>query len=150
MTLKAVNDTAGPNGLLSHELVPPSTSFPRAFLSGLRRINSLSDSGSLVGLTSMKALRRVQAERQINDAINTRNGPSIHEIPSLPLQSEVCVWREKNGWQGPFKVMATDGHIVTVDMLNVPATFRSTVLKPYYRDINTMIESPSSKNDEDD
>ncbi|KAF1934617.1 hypothetical protein EJ02DRAFT_490487 [Clathrospora elynae] len=43
------------------------------------------------------------------------------------------VWREKNGWQGPYKVINMKDHDVTIDMVNGPATFRSTVVKPYYR-----------------
>ncbi|KAF1964003.1 hypothetical protein BU23DRAFT_585789 [Bimuria novae-zelandiae CBS 107.79] len=45
---------------------------------------------------------------------------------ALPLQSEVLVWREKDGWNGPYKIAAIDGHNVTVDMVNGPTTFRST------------------------
>ncbi|EDU48786.1 predicted protein [Pyrenophora tritici-repentis Pt-1C-BFP] len=52
---------------------------------------------------------------------------------ALPLQSEVLVWRESDGWNGPYKIASTDGHNITVDMVNGPATFRSTVVKPYYR-----------------
>jgi hypothetical protein len=52
---------------------------------------------------------------------------------ALPLQSEVLVWRESNGWNSPYKVASIDGHNVTVDMVNSPATFRSTVVKLYYR-----------------
>jgi len=52
---------------------------------------------------------------------------------TLPLQSEVLVWRESDGWNGLYKIASIDGHNVTVDMVNGPTTFRSTVVKPYYR-----------------
>ncbi|KAI0994393.1 hypothetical protein K3495_g13789 [Podosphaera aphanis] len=146
MAFKAVNDTTGPNGLVPTLLVfgtyprinnesPPSPSL-------LKRADAIQK--------AMKSLRKAQAKRQINDAINARNGPSVNEIQSLPLQSEVRVWREKDGWQGPFKIIATDRHNVTVDMVNGPVTFRSTVVKPYYRDPDTSFGPPPLDQDEDD
>jgi hypothetical protein len=81
----------------------------------------------------MKALRKLTAERQVVDALNARNGPDTADVLALPLQSEVLVWRESDGWNGPYKVASVDGHNVTVDMVNGPTTFRSTVVKPYYR-----------------
>jgi hypothetical protein len=52
---------------------------------------------------------------------------------ALPLQSEVLVWRESDGWNSPYKVASIDGHNITVDMVNGLTTFRSTVIEPYYR-----------------
>lgn len=137
MALKAINDTAGPDGLVPTLLV--FGSYPRIDNESPRSPSTLKRSDAIQ--KAMKALKKAQAERQINDAINTRNGPSVDEILSLPLQSEVRVWREKIGWQGPYKVIATNGHNVTVDMVNCPVMFRSTVIKLYYRDANTPFES---------
>ena len=128
MAVKAVNDTAGPYGLIPTLLVfgaypqvsmdsPPSPST-------IRRAEAIQK--------AMKALRRAAAERAVSNALNTRNGPSTDELLSLPLQSEVMVWRKKNGWQGPYKVIDIKDHNVTVDIVNGPTTFRSTVVKPYY------------------
>jgi hypothetical protein len=88
----------------------------------------------------MIALRKAAANRQITEALNTRNGPSTAEVLALPLQSEVCVWREHNGWQGPYKVLSIEGHDVTVNMVNGPTSFRSTSVKPYYRQHPTGTE----------
>ncbi|KAI0993782.1 hypothetical protein K3495_g14403 [Podosphaera aphanis] len=127
MAIKAINDTAGPDGLVPTLFV--FGAYPRMTVdsppspSTLRRIEAVQK--------AMKALRRLNAERQVNDALNTRNGPSTHEILSLPLQCEVRVWREKDGWQGPYKIIATNGHYITLDMVNGPTTFRSTVVRPY-------------------
>jgi hypothetical protein len=65
--------------------------------------------------------------------LNSCNGPATADVLALPLQSEVLVWRESDGWNGLYKVASIDGHNVTVDIVNGPATFRSTVVKPYYR-----------------
>lgn len=81
-----------------------------------------------------RALRKLSAERQINDAIATRNGPDVNDRLALPLQSDVRVWREKEGWQGPYKLLAVEGHDFTLDLPNGPVKFRSTLVRPYFRD----------------
>jgi len=135
MAVKAVNDTAGPDGLVPTLLV--FGAYPRVSMdsppspSTIRRAEAIQK--------AMKALRRAAAERAVNNALNTRNGPTTDEMLSLPLQSEVMVWREKNGWQGPYKVIDMKDHDVTVEMVNGPTTFRSTVVKPYYRDTTTDV-----------
>jgi len=52
----------------------------------------------------------------------------------LPLQSEVHVWHKKNGWQGPYKLIAINGQTCTIQMPYGPSQFQSTVVKPYYKD----------------
>jgi hypothetical protein len=52
---------------------------------------------------------------------------------ALPLQSEVLVWRESDGWNGPYKIASIDGHNVTIDIVNGLVVFRLTVVKLYYR-----------------
>lgn len=130
MAVKAVNDTIGPDGLVPTLLVfgayphinqdsPPSPSM-------LKRADAIQK--------AMKELRQVQAKIYVNDTFNARNGPGTANIISLPLQSEVRVWREKHGWQGPYKIIAIGGHDITLDMVNGPVTFRSTLIRPYHRD----------------
>ena len=81
----------------------------------------------------MKALRKLTAERQVTDALNTRNGPTTVDILALPIQSEVVVWRESNRWNRLYKIVAIKGYNITVDIVNGPTTFRLTVVKLYYR-----------------
>ena len=130
MAVKAVNDTAGPDGLVPTLLV--FGAYPRMTIDSPPSPSTLKRGEAIQ--KAMKELRRIAAERQIKDALNTRNGPITADVLSQPLQSEVMVWREKEGWQGPYKVAAIQGHNVIVDMVNGPVTFRSTVVKPYYRD----------------
>ncbi|KAF1970758.1 hypothetical protein BU23DRAFT_581893 [Bimuria novae-zelandiae CBS 107.79] len=107
MAVKAVNDMAGLDGLVLTLLV---------FGAYPRMTTELPPSPLMVA-----------------DALNTWNGPATEDVLALPLQSEVLVWRESDGWNGPYKVRSIDGHNVTVDMVNGPSTFRSIVVKPYYR-----------------
>ncbi|KAF1937549.1 hypothetical protein EJ02DRAFT_458633, partial [Clathrospora elynae] len=129
MAVKAVNDTAGPDGLVPTLLV--FGAYPRMTTESPPSPSMVKRSEAIQKAT--KALRKLTAERQIADALNTHNGPDTANVLALPLQSEVLVWRESDGWNGPYKVASIDGHNVTVDMINGPTTFRSTVVKPYYR-----------------
>ncbi|KAF1937171.1 hypothetical protein EJ02DRAFT_63582, partial [Clathrospora elynae] len=130
MAVKAVNDTAGPDGLVPTLLV--FGAYPRISMDSPPSPSMVHRAEAIQ--KAMKALRKAAAERAVSDVLNTRNGPTTNKVLSLPLQSEVMVWREKNGWQGPYKIINMKDHDVTVDMVNGPATFRSTVVKPYYRD----------------
>jgi hypothetical protein len=129
MAVKAVNDTAGPDGLVPTLLV--FGAYPRMTTESPPSPSMVKRSEAIQKAT--KALRKLNAERQVADALNTRNGPATTDMLALPLQSEVLVWRESDGWNGPYKIASIDGHNVTVDMINGPATFRSTIVKPYYR-----------------
>ena len=95
MAVKAVNDTAGPDGLVPtllvfgayprmSELDPPAPSITQR-AAAIRK--------------AMEEVLKVRAERQINNALNQRNGPSVDAIHNLPLNSDVLVGREGNTGQ---------------------------------------------------
>src|SRR6266516_5383117 len=128
MAVKAVNDTAGPDGLVPTLLV--FGAYPRLTTESPPSPTTTQRGEAIQ--KAMKALRKANAVRQVNEARSTRNGPSTTDVLALPLQSEVRVWRDKDGWQGPYKIVAVDGHNVTLDMVNGPVVFRSTLLQPYY------------------
>jgi hypothetical protein len=144
MAVKAVNDTAGPDGLVPTLLVfgayprltdmsPPSPSIA-ARAAAIRR--------------AMAEVRKVRAKQQVDTALGMRNGPSTLETLNLPLQAEVKVWRENLGWKGPFVLLARDGETCTVDVDGKATNFRTVVVKPYYRDESTEI--PADDDDEGD
>jgi hypothetical protein len=127
MAVKAVNDTAGPNGLVPTLLVfgafprlaeesPPSPSiFKRA--AAIRK--------------ATKEIKKLYAKRMVSDAISMRNGPVTLPTLNLPLQSKVRVWRERKGWKGPYTLISTEGETCTIEMPRGPRRFRSTVVRPY-------------------
>ncbi|KAK6224925.1 hypothetical protein QIS74_03252 [Colletotrichum tabaci] len=136
MAVKALNDTAGPHGIVPTLLVfgtyprinkdsPPSPDI-------VRRAEAIQK--------AMKMLQGIRAEVEINRAINTRNGPNIQKVLSLPIQSEVLVWRENKGWTGPYEIQGIDGYTVTVKMVNGPTQFRATHVKPYFREEPSQAE----------
>ncbi|KAM4061493.1 DUF1421 multi-domain protein [Hirsutella rhossiliensis] len=73
---------------------------------------------------AMKMLRQLSAERQ-----------ALYYRSHCKARSECG---EKLGWQGPFKISAIDGSNVTIDTINGPQTFRSTLVQPYFRDETTI------------
>ena len=85
--MKAVNNTAGPDGLVPTLLVfgayPRMTTESPPSPSTTKRAEAINK--------TMTALRKANAERRVNDALHARNGPSTSEVLSLPLQSEVCI-----------------------------------------------------------
>jgi len=64
-----------------------------------------------------KEVRRLYAERRVKDVLAMRNGPNTKITLDLPLQLDVRVWRKKEGWKGPYKLIAINGETCTVDML---------------------------------
>jgi len=87
MAVKAVNNTAGPNGLVSTLLVY------RAYL----RISNLGPPTPSI-IEQAAAIRKVIAEivklrakQTVNNALYYRNGPNITLVYNLPLNSKVLI-----------------------------------------------------------
>src|SRR3981189_1291086 len=128
MAVKAVNDSAGPDGIVPTLLVfgayPRITDMDPPSLSIVKRAQAIQ--------AATKEVRRLYAQRQVSAALAMRNGPNTKPTLDLPINSDVRVWREKGGWKGPYKLLATNGETCTVAMPHGPTNFRSTVVKPYY------------------
>ena len=145
MAVKAVNDTAGPNGLVPTLLV--FGTYPR--------ISELSPSSPSISIRAnairkaMAEVRKLRATRQVAEGLSMRNGPNILETIQLPLQSEVKVWRENIGWTGPYILLArsNDDVTCTVDVNGKATNFRTVSVKPYYRNESTIIPDPLNIDD---
>jgi hypothetical protein len=93
MAVKAVNDTAGPDGLVPTLLVfgtypcLTETSLPSPPIT--TRANAI--------CKAMAEVRKLKAKQQVSDALSIQNGPNTLETLDLPLQVEVKVWRENIG-----------------------------------------------------
>ena len=87
MAVKAVNDTAGPNGLT------PTLLMFRAFLYMSRedRPTASTTQRAATIRKAMAEVRRCYSARQIADALRIRNGPDIASTLALPLDSDVLV-----------------------------------------------------------
>jgi transposase InsO family protein len=133
MAFKAVNDSAGPDGLIPTLLVygayPRMSEFDAPAPTVTQRATAIRK--------AMEELAKVRAKRQVQDALNMRNGPNTDGIHELTLNSDVLVWREGNvnhskGWDGPYKLISMDGETCVVAQPRGHVSFRSTSVKPYY------------------
>lgn len=130
MAFKAVNDTAGPDGLVPTLLVygcyprmaasdPPHPSIPlraKAIAKAMEEVSKLRD------------------KRQITEALRQRNGPDTGQVKALALNSDVLVYRDNNNsqrWEGPFKLIAIEGESCKIELPRGPTTFRITSVKPF-------------------
>jgi hypothetical protein len=80
---------------------------------------------------TMTEMRKFRAERQVADALNTRNDLIITSIHDLPLNSNVLIWRESKKWTEPFKLLSMNDETCKIELLSEPIDFRSTVIKPF-------------------
>jgi hypothetical protein len=138
MAFKALNDTAGPDGLVPTLLVfgayPRMTELDAPSPTVTQRANAVKK--------AMAEIRKLRAERQVADALNMRNGPRTDAVHDLPPNSPVLVWREGNTgqaghWDGPYNLLTVEGETCTVKLPSGPTSFRSTVVKPYLQPEST-------------
>jgi hypothetical protein len=87
MAIKAVNDLAGPDGIVPTLLVfgayPRITrdSSPSPFIT--KQAKAI--------YKAIKEVRRLYAKQQVNNALAIRNGPNTEPVLTLSLQSDVQV-----------------------------------------------------------
>ena len=133
MAVKAVNDTAGPDGLVP--TLPVFGAYPRMTESDPPTPSIIQRATAI--RRAMDEIAKIRAKRQINDALNQRNGPSVMPIHDVPLNSPVLVWREGNAghsgkWTGPFPLLGINRETCHVQLPHGPADFWSTAVKPYH------------------
>ncbi|KAI1001498.1 hypothetical protein K3495_g6700 [Podosphaera aphanis] len=149
MAVKAVNDTAGPNGIVPTLLV--FGAYPRMTESDPPAPSIFQRAAAIK--SAMKEVRIIHAKAQVQSALRMRNGPEISALKDLPLNSQVLVWRESKKWTGPHKLLQIDGENCIVQIGDHTSTFRTTSVKPYYNmeekpDPIIALETPIPKHDE--
>lgn len=141
MAVKAVNDTAGPDGLVPTLLV--FGTFPRMSYNDPPSPSTVVRAKAIG--KAMQEISKLQAQRQVSEALNARNGPRTQNTLSVPIGGEVLVWRiHKKEWSGPHKVLDINNETVTVQLPHGPTQFRSTSVKPYYVDTTTTPDTEVS------
>ena len=96
MAVKAVNDTAGPDGLVPTLLV--FGAYPR--MSNLDPLAPLVAERATAIRKAIVEIAKLRTKKLVNNALYHRNGPDTTLVHDLPLNSEVLVWREGNTGQG--------------------------------------------------
>jgi hypothetical protein len=105
MAIKAVNNTAGPNGLVPTLLVYGA--YPR--MTNLDpSAPSIIDQAAIIW-KAMSEIAKLRAKQAVNSALNHCNGPDITLVYDLPLNSEVLIWHESGNWTGPYRLLSIEG-----------------------------------------
>ncbi|KAF1990555.1 hypothetical protein K402DRAFT_303635, partial [Aulographum hederae CBS 113979] len=132
MAVKAVNDTAGYDGLIPTLLV--FGAFPRMSHDDPPSLSTTERAAAI--RTAMSEVAKLHAKRQVSDALRARNGPQTNRIRELPIGSEVLVWRiHEKAWHGPYKLMGINDETCHIDTgKKNHLEFRITAVKPYHRE----------------
>jgi len=90
MAVKAVNNTASPNGLV------PTLLVYRAYLR-ISKLDpptlSVTDRAAIIRKAIAKIVK-LRAKQTVNNALYYCNGPNITLVHNLPLNSKVLMWRK--------------------------------------------------------
>lgn len=134
MAVKAINDTAGYDGIVPTLLV--FGAFPR--MTHLDPPAPTIAQRATAIKKAMAEITKLRMQRQVTDALRTRNGPSTDDTHAIPLGSDVLVWRiHEKSWNGPYKLLAIEGETATIELPHGPIAFRTTNIKRYTSDNNT-------------
>ena len=146
MAVKAVNDTAGPDGLIPTLLV--FGLYPR--LSNMDPPAPTVTQRAAAIKEAMVEVAKCHIRWKVTDALRQRNGPYTDPIHNTPIGSEVLVWRTHLAkWTGPFKLLSIQGETCNVDMPHGPANFQITSVKLYLQQENNKFDPANDNNDED-
>ena len=110
MAVKAINNTASPNGLV------PTLLVYGAYLkiSNLGPLTlSITERAAAIR-KAMAEIVKLRAKQTINNALYYCNGPNTTSVHNLPLNSEVLVWRESGSWNRPYCLLAVENETCCV------------------------------------
>ncbi|POS82075.1 hypothetical protein EPUL_006366, partial [Erysiphe pulchra] len=104
MAIKAINDTAGLDGIIPTLLV--FGAYPR-----MSRLDPPAPSIATRAKAIQKAMAEVsklRLQKQVTAALRTRNGPASI-VQNIPLGIDILVWRtHRKQWEGPFKLLSLE------------------------------------------
>ena len=104
MAVKAVNNTAGPDGLVPTLLVYGA--YPR-----MSKLDppapSITEQAAAIR-KAMAEIVKLRAKQAVSNALHHHNRPNITLVHDLPLNSEVLVWRKSGSWNRPYRLLAVE------------------------------------------
>ncbi len=142
MTVKAINDTADSDELMSTLLVFEAYSRMNAMNLSISSINQR----ATIIEKAMIEMRQFRIKRQVADVLNIRNELIIIPIHDLLLNSNVLIWREDNSnqrdkWTESFKLLSMNDEICKIELSSKSIDFRSTVIKSFLIESFFEVES---------
>lgn len=147
IAVKSGNDSIDPDGLVPTLLVHGV--LPRFGLPTDMQSPSMYQRAA-APRRATEAMTKYFAKNQVSTSIYTRNGPDTSDIHTVPIDSHVLVYHpELDRREGPVTLLAINGESCTVLIPppSGPKNFRSTVVKGYLTDDNTVyLETNSGSN----
>ena len=141
MAIKAVNDTASLNRLVLTLLVFGT-------YSRLTNLDPPSLSVRQKATAIQKATRelaKIQAARQLKDALRERNSLQIERLYNLAIRSQVLVQRiYDKAQQRPFKLLLVQNETAVVEVNQRFTSFRITVVKLYLAEDSKTTTIPTT------
>jgi hypothetical protein len=84
---------------------------------------------------AMAKVTKLQIQRQVTDALRTRNRPLTDDIYTILLGLDILVWRVyEKSWNRPYKLLAIEGETATIKLLHSLTAFCTTNIKRYTKD----------------
>jgi len=133
MAVKAINNTAGLNGLVPTLLVYGA--YLRISKLDLPAL-SITDWAAVIR-KAIAEIVKLRAKQTVNNALHYRNGPNTTLVYNLPLNSKVFMWRKSGNWTRPYRLLAVEDETYYIQLPSGPTSFKSTSVKPYFRSKNT-------------
>jgi hypothetical protein len=141
MIVKAINDTIDSDELMLILLI--FETYLRMHFINLS-ISSITQRAMIIE-KAMIEIRKLRAERQIVDVLNTRNDPIITSIHNLFLNSDVLIWRDnlnqRDKWTESFKLLDIEDEMCQIALSSESTDFRSTVIKSFLIESINDVES---------
>jgi hypothetical protein len=93
MAIKAVNDTVGPDGLVSILLV--FGTYPRMVTTDTSSLTVTERDKAIT--KAIKQITELYVKRQVTDALRQRNGPNISDTLDVLISKDVLVYKKNKG-----------------------------------------------------
>jgi hypothetical protein len=116
MAIKAINNTAGPDGLVPTLLV--FSTYPRITTTNTSFLMVTKHSKAIT--KAIKQIAELHAKRQVTDALRQQNRPNISDTLNVLINRNVLVYREDKGWKGLYTLVLNNGQTCTVTLLLRP------------------------------
>ncbi|KHJ34337.1 hypothetical protein EV44_g0920 [Erysiphe necator] len=126
MAVKALNDTAGPNGPVPTLLV--FGAYPKMTISDppmpfvVQRANAIKK--------AMQEINKLRAKHYVNAALDHRNGPNTSSLHDLPINSDILVWQEGPTSVRPYYQLENDYQQAGDEQVNAETFTNDEVTAP--------------------
>jgi hypothetical protein len=93
IAIKAINDTAGPDGLILTLLV--FSTYPQIITTNTSSLTVIERGKAII--KTIKQIAELYAKRQVTDVLRQRNGPNISDTLDVLISEDVLVYKEDKG-----------------------------------------------------